>query len=155
MPLTPDQLIKAESIINNATMHAIGENLLDKTDWEADWVMSQTDGDGYPAASMITAAKADGFNWVAFCTETKGNKAKRAAYDPRACIYLFNSKTFTGISLIGDIEVRTDADTKRRMWYKALNDHYSGPQDERYCVLLFRPKRYNIFIDFQSHYGEL
>ena len=72
-----DLLKKAENIVNNSTMHTV-----EKSDLDADWVMALIDGEDYPNASMITASKADGFNWISFCTGTGSNKAKRAIKRP-------------------------------------------------------------------------
>lgn len=113
----------------------------------SDWVMSLIDEDGYPNASMITAAKADGFHWIAFCTCVHANKAVRARKNPHACIYLFDKESFTGISLLGNVEVSTDPALKKQVWYKDLGDFFAGPEDEELCVLLFRPEKYNIFIE--------
>jgi len=135
-------LKKAEELVDGSTMHTIGGS--GRT---ADWVMALTDEEGYPAASMITAARADGFKWIAFCTGLGWNKANRAERDPRACVYLFDRESFTGISLTGKIETVTDLEIKKRMWYDALGDFFKGPEDEKLCVLMFRPERYNIFID--------
>ena len=33
------------------------------------------------------------------------------------------------------------------MWYDALADSFQNPDDESRCVLMFKPERYNIFID--------
>ena len=135
-------LKKAEEIINRSTMHTVGES-----GCSADWVMALTDEEGYPAASMITAARADGFKWIAFCTGLGWNKPNRAEKDPRACVYLFDKNSFSGISLTGKIEVVTDLETKRQMWYDALDVFFENPEDEALCVLVFLPERYNIFID--------
>ncbi len=134
-------------------MNALGVVSPDKTGWEADWVMALTDEGGYPCASMITASRADGFHWIAFCTTTGSNKAKRAKKDPRACVYLFDNKSFTGISLTGDIEIIVDPEVKKRMWFDALGDHFNGPDDDRLCVLLLKPVKYNIFIEGRTIYG--
>jgi len=58
-----DLLKKAEVIVNGSTIHTVGESGM-----SADWAMSLIDDDGYPASSMITAAKADGFKWISFCS---------------------------------------------------------------------------------------
>ncbi len=76
--------------------------------------MSLTDGDGSPNASMTTAAKADGFQWIAFCTGTSANKALRAKRDSRTCVNLFDKESFTGISLVGQVEVSTDPVLKNK-----------------------------------------
>jgi len=137
-----DLLKKAEELVNSSTMHTIRES-----GHTADWVMALTDEDGYPTASMITAARADGFSWIAFCTGLGWNKPNRAKNDPRTCVYLFDKESFSGISLTGRVEVITGLEMKKRMWYDALGDFFSGPDDERLCVLMLKPERYNIFID--------
>ena len=153
--MNTELLSKAEKTINNSTMHTIGNILPGKTEWEADWVMSLIDDEGFPSASMITASKADGFNWISFCTGINSNKANRVKRDSRACVYFFDVKSFTGISLTGHINIITDSEMKKQMWYDTLGDHFSGPDDENYCVLMFKPRKYNIFIDFQTLQGAL
>lgn len=135
-------LKKAEEIVVRSTMQ-----YADDPDNGSDWVMSLIDENGYPNASMITAAKADGFHWIAFCTGIHANKAVRALKNPHACIYLFDKESFTGISLLGNVEVSTDSALKEQVWYKELGDFFAGPDDENLCVLLFRPEKYNIFIE--------
>ena len=142
-------LDKATAIINNATAHTRTSGLT------FDWIMALTDETGYPSASMISASRADGLNWIAFCTGVHANKPNRIRKDPRACVYLFECESFSGLSLTGTVEIKTDAETKRRMWYAELADHFSGPEDEEYCVLLFKPERYSFFIDYRSISGEV
>ena len=141
-------LKKAEKIVNGSTMYTVGKSGLG-----ADWVMSLTDEEGYPAASMITASRADGFKWIAFCSGLGWNKYNRAKKDPRSCVYLFDKDSFSGISLTGKIEIITDLEVKKQMWYDALGDFWSGYDDERWCVLMFKPERYNIFIDNRTIRG--
>jgi len=142
-------LEKAEVIINNCTAHTRKSGLT------FDWVMALTDELGYPSASMISASRADGFNWIAFCTGIGANKPNRVKKDPRACVYLYENDSFTGISLTGKTEILTDKKTKKHMWYDELSSHFNGPGDENLCVLMFKPERYNIFIDYQNIQGEL
>ena len=74
------KLRKAEEIVNKSTIHTVGNS-----GCTADWVMSLIDEEGYPSASMNTAAK--GFNWITFCTGVGWNKPNRAPKDPLACVY--------------------------------------------------------------------
>ena len=136
-------LNKIEQLVNKSTMHTVDDF------GTADWVMALTDEDGFPAASMITASRADGFKWLAFCTGIGAgyNKANRIGKDPRACVYLFDKESFTGVSLRGKIEIITDIETKKQMWYDALSDHFNGIEDEKWCVLMFRPEQYHIFAE--------
>ena len=141
-------LAKAIELINKCTAHTRESGLT------FDWVMAQTDELGYPSASMISAARADGVNWIAFCVFNDSNKSKRARKDPRACVYLFENQSFSGISLTGKIEIITDLEVKQQMWYDELAEHFNKPDDDCWCVLMFKPERYNIFIDNQTIYGE-
>ena len=93
----------------------------------ADWVMSLIDEEGYPAAS--------------------------AQKNPKACVYLFDKESFSGISLVGKVEVVSDYELNRELWYDALGDFFKDPLDERLCVLMFRPEKYNIFIEGRTIYG--
>lgn len=108
----------------------------------------------YPG-SMKSKTRADGLNWIAFCTGLGWNKPNRAKKDPRACVYLFDKASFSGISLVGKIEVITDCELKEQLWYDALGDVFMSPEDERLCVLMFKPERYNIFIDGRTIYGTI
>ncbi|MCG8527498.1 MAG: pyridoxamine 5'-phosphate oxidase family protein [Opitutales bacterium] len=141
-------LKKAEEIVNKSTIHTVGESGLD-----ADWIMSLIDEEGYPNASMITASRADGFKWISFCTGIDYNKPKRVQKNPRACIYLFDRASFSGISLTGKINISTDLKIKKKMWYDALGDYFNNPDDEKLCVLFFRPEKYNIFVDYRTITG--
>lgn len=145
-----DLLKKAEEIVSASTMQARNAAGIA---YGSDWVMSLLDEDGYPAASMITAAAADGFRWIAFCTGLGWNKPNRAQRDPRSCIYLFDEANFAGISLVGRTDVITDLAVKKQMWYDDLGDFFKGPEDERLCVLKFVPERYNIFIENRTIRG--
>ena len=146
--MNKELLKKAEDLINKCTAHTRESGLT------FDWVMSLNDEFGYPSASMITASRADGTNWIAFCTGVGANKPNRIRKDPRACVYLFENKSFSGISLMGKVEILTDLEIKKKMWYDELSDHFKSPEDEGLCVLLFKPERYNIFLDYQTIQGE-
>ena len=142
-------LEKATKLINKCTVHS-GE-----AEYISDWVMALTDEFGYPSASMITAAKTDGMNWIAFCTGVNANKPNRIRKDPRSSIYLYENESYSGISLIGTIEIITDLEIKQQMWYDGLQNHFNGPEDDEMCVLLFKPERYNIFMDYENISGTL
>lgn len=140
-------LKRAEEIVNASTMQ-------NREAPGVDWVMSVIDEEGYPAASMITAAKAEGFKWIAFCTGLGWNKPNRINKNPKTSIYLFDEKSFTGISLVGKTEVITDLEVKKAVWFDDLGDSFTDPSDERLCVLKFKPEKYNIFIDGSTIRGK-
>ena len=117
-------------------------------------VLALIDADGYPTASTITAAKADGINWITFCTSLSGNRAKRIEACNRGSV-CFNTSGACNITLVGTFEVITDSAVKQEMWYPGMGQHFSGPDDADYCVLRFTTRRYNLFVDWQEAAGLL
>lgn len=115
--------------------------------------MALIDANGYPTASTITASKADGINWITFCTGLGNNKTKRISSCSRASV-CFNKSAYN-ITLVGTIEIVTDATVKREMWYEGLKHHFKSADDENYCVLRFQTQRYNLFIDWMEEEGIL
>jgi general stress protein 26 len=116
-------------------------------------VLALIDLEGYPTASVITPSRADGIKWITFCTDINCNKTKRIAESNRACVCFGTSEY--GISLVGEIEIVTDADVKKEMWYQGLEGYWSGADDPNYCVLKFTTKRYNLTVDWKQTAGRL
>jgi general stress protein 26 len=140
-------IARAEEIIGQNTAHGAKEGI------EPYCILALMDEDGYPTASVITASRAEGLARITFCTGLESNKAKRIRSSNRACA-CFASAT-DSITLVGTIEVLTDAETKREMWYDGLNNHFSSAADPDYCVLSFRTQRYNLFVDWKEARGTL
>lgn len=113
--------------------------------------MALIDFYGYPTASTITASKADGIKWLTFCTGIGANKPNRIRKCNLASI-CFNADDYN-ITLEGTIEIVTDPFVKKEMWYEGLANHFTGPEDPEYCVLLFKTERYNLFVDWKEARG--
>ncbi|MCX7773258.1 MAG: pyridoxamine 5'-phosphate oxidase family protein [Clostridia bacterium] len=116
-------------------------------------VLAQIDLDGYPTASTITASKSQGIDWITFCTGLGGTKANRINNCRHASV-CFNADDYN-ITLVGTLEILTDADVKKEMWYEGLANHFSGYDDPNYCVLRFKTQRYNLLVDWQEVRGSL
>lgn len=117
-------------------------------------VLALIDEKGYPTASTITAAKADGINWITFCTGLGSNKAKRINSCSCASV-CFNTGGAYNITLAGTIEIVTDVAVKKEMWYEGLKHHFRGADDPDYCVLRFHTQRYNLLVDWKETAGML
>ncbi|MDR2107901.1 MAG: pyridoxamine 5'-phosphate oxidase family protein [Coriobacteriales bacterium] len=125
------------------------------SDKRLDCVLALLDLDGFPTTSPITIAKNQGIEWLTFCTFLDGNKIKRIENCNRASVCLFSADPMYNISLVGKIEIITDPKVKNEMWYDDLQAHFSGPDDENYCVLKFITERYNLLFDFEEVKGRL
>jgi len=116
-------------------------------------VLALLDTDGYPTASTISASKADGIKWITFCTGLSSAKINRIEKCNRASV-CFDAIDYN-ITLMGTIEVLTDPIMKKEMWYKGLEENFSGPDDPGYCVLRFTTERYNLLVDWKEARGNL
>jgi len=116
-------------------------------------VLALIDKDGYPTASTISASKADVIDWITFCTGLGSNKSNRIKQCSLASV-CFNGLDHN-ITLVGTIEILTDPDIKKEMWYKGLEENFDGPEDPNYCVLRFKTERYNLFVDWKEAKGTL
>lgn len=116
-------------------------------------VLALLDLDGYPTASTITASKADGIHWITFCTGLGGTRTDRINKCNWASV-CFNADDYN-ITLVGTMEIVTDPDIKKEMWYEGLSNHFNGPEDPNYCVLRFKTERYNLLVDWKSASGRL
>jgi len=114
-------------------------------------VLAMIDVDGYPTASTITASKAEGIKWITFCTGLGGTRTNRVNKCNRASV-CFNADDYN-ITLVGTMEILTDLDVKKEMWYEGLANHFNGPEDPNYCVLRFKTERYNLLVDWKEARG--
>jgi len=96
---------------------------------------------------------ADGINWLTFCTSLSENKVKRIEKNNRASVCINTSEY--NITLVGTVEILTDADTKKDMWFPPMEHHWSGADDPQFCVLRFKTERYNLFVDYKSAEGNV
>jgi len=46
-----------------------------------------------------------------------------------------------GVSLTGKIDVVTDLEIKKQMWWDDLSEHFKKPENETWCVLMFKPEQ--------------
>jgi len=139
--------------MNEDIIKRAGETVEKNTGAGSYCVLAQMDMDDYPTASTITASKADGINWITFCTGLGSTKTNRIGKSNRASV-CFSADEYN-ITLVGDVEVLTDPEIKSEMWYDGLANHFSGPEDPDYCVLRFKAKRYNLLVDWKEARGEL
>ena len=145
--MNPKIFAKASKIINSKS-NFIGGGM------DGFVSLAQIDESGYPVITTVSIAKADGIKWLTFVPGSERNSVKRACNCNRACVCL-NSR-FYHISLVGNIEVLTDAESKRDNWMAPLGAYWDGPDAADYCVLRFVTERYSIYLidnDFEG--GEI
>ena len=117
--------------------------------------LSLIDHEGYPTTSTLSISKADGIRQITFGVSLDSNKAKRAKANSRASVCIFDDDyaggAYYNITLVGDVEVVTDAQMKKDTWYEGLEEHFQGGADDpNYCVLRFTTKCYNLWVDMEE-----
>jgi general stress protein 26 len=142
-----------EIIMNQEIIKRAGEIVMQNTGETSRCVLALIDLEGSPTASTITASKAEGISWLTFCTGLGSPKTNRIDKNGLASV-CFSADDYN-ITLVGTIEVLTDHDTKKEMWYGGLANHFSGPEDPNYCVLHFKTLRYNLLVDWKEVAGIL
>ena len=110
-------------------------------------VLALIDLDGYPTAATISPSKIDGIRQISFCSGLGSNWAKRIEKCDRASVCFNSEEKQYNITLVGNIEVKTDLETKKDMWYEGLRYYYNGPEDPNFCVLQFKTKRYSLMLN--------
>ena len=107
---------------------------------------------GYPVVrAMLAPRKIDG-NEIYFTTNTSSNKVKQYLENNKASIYFYKRGRFKyqGASLIGEMEVCTDQETKNEIWRFGDKLFYKGGvTDPDYCVLKFKCKSAEYYCDFK------
>lgn len=139
--------------MNHEIIEKAGDIIKKNTGMDAYCTLALIDSDGYPTASTITPSQSEGINWVTFCTGLGSNKVKKIENCNRASVCL-NAADYN-ITLVGSIEVLTDPETKKDMWYSGLENHFSGPEDPKFCVLRFNTERYGLLIDWEEIHGSV
>jgi len=138
--MSDNVIVKSNEIINSKTGY-IGGGMGGYA------ALSLIDENGYPTTSTLTIAKADGINWLTFCTSPTRNSVIRIKNCNRASVCI-NSSEYN-LTLVGTVEILTDINTKKDNWMPVMDDgaHWTGPEDPNFCVLRFTTERYSLFID--------
>jgi general stress protein 26 len=93
---------------------------------------------GYPEIKAMLLTEAEGLGTLWFGTNTSSRRVRRLAEDPRASVYLVDQATFAGLLLVGDVELRTDQESRERLWQDGWERYYpQGVTDPDFTVLRF------------------
>ena len=117
-------------------------------------VLALIDTDGYPTAATISPSKVDGIKRITFCTGTGSNWVKRIEKCNRASVCFNSESEQYNITLVGIIEMLTDHETKKEMWFDGMGFYFKGPEDPNFCVLQFVTQRYSLMLNEHDANGQ-
>jgi general stress protein 26 len=144
-----------QKLVEKAAEIISAKTLIDGEPFGPVGILALIDLDGYPKASAKSVSKNCGINWLTFCVNFRDKNIKRIEQCNHASVCLFSIEPLYNITLVGKIEVITDLEVKREMWFDDCKNYWTGPEDENLCVLKFVTERYKIFINGEEVEGKI
>ena len=112
------------------------------------------DENGFPnVKAMLKPRKINGLKEFYFSTNTSSLRVKQFLSNPNASIYFYRKGLikYTGVMLVGKMEVLTDQKTKDMIWRKGDTMFYKkGVTDPDYCVLKFTAQKGRYYCDLKT-----
>lgn len=103
-------------------------------------MISSVDEEGFPnTKAMLAPRKVEGNDFY-FTTNTSSMRVGQYQANDKACIYFYKRGRFsyTGVMLVGTMQVMTDQAIKDEIWQDGDTMYYkNGKTDPDYCVLKF------------------
>lgn len=103
--------------------------------------------------AMLKPRKVNELREFYFSTNTSSLRVKQFLNNPNASIYFYHKGLikYTGVMLVGKMEVLTDQDTKNMIWKRGDTMFYKkGVTDPDYCVLKFTAERGRYYCDLKT-----
>lgn len=101
--------------------------------------LGSVDQAGYPNTKAMEAPRKQVGSDV-FYFSTNANSAHVAQFlqNPKSSLYFCDPRSYTGVMLIGTVEVLTDQVSKDMLWQESDTTYFpAGVTDPSYCVLRF------------------
>ncbi len=117
------------------------------------------DANGFPnVKAMLKPRKVNGLKEFYFSTNTSSLRVKQFRSNPNASIYFYRKGLikYTGIMLVGRMEVLIDQETKDMIWERGDTMFYKkGVTDPDYCVLKFTAECGRYYCDLKTESFEV
>ncbi len=108
--------------------------------------------------AMLKPSKMNGLKEFYFSTNTSSLRVKQFQNNSNASIYFYRKGLikYTGVMLVGKMEVLTDQETKNMIWKKGDIIFYKkGVTDPDYCVLKFTAESGRYYCDLKTENFEV
>lgn len=117
------------------------------------------DENGFPnVKAMLKPRKINDLKEFYFSTNTSSLRVKHFQNNPNASIYFYHKGLikYTGVMLVGKMEVLTDQGTKDMIWRRGDTMFYKkGITDPDYCVLRFTAQSGRYYCDLKTESFEV
>lgn len=115
-------------------------------------ILSYLNKGGYPVTkAMNMPRKKDSIRTFWFSTNTDSNKVRSYEQDQKACLYFLNSSSFIGVSLVGEVTLLSDTESKHEIWQDGDEVFYpNGIDGNDYIVMRFDTKYAEVYANFET-----
>ncbi|MCM1320537.1 MAG: pyridoxamine 5'-phosphate oxidase family protein [Bacteroides sp.] len=121
-------------------------------------MISSVDENDFPnTKAMLAPRKIDGNDFY-FSTNTSSMRVSQYNANEKACIYFYKRGWFsyTGVMLVGTMQVLIDQSIKDEIWRMGDTMFYKkGKTDPDYCVLKFTAQKCRVYKDLKTAWIEL
>lgn len=102
--------------------------------------------EGHPNIKAMIKVEAEGIKTIWFSTNTSSKRVAQLRENPKTCVYFHDEDTFKGLILVGEVELLTDLESRKRLWKDGCEIYYPlGVTDPDYTVLRFTAKYGNYY----------
>jgi general stress protein 26 len=123
-------------------------NLLERSEIA---MVGSIDESGYPNIKAMFKIESEGLKTIWFSTNTSSRRVSQFKKNPKASVYFYDAGRFTGLLLVGNVEVLLDLESKERLWRDGWEVYYPlGIIDPDYCVLRFTANWGNYYEGLQN-----
>lgn len=116
--------------------------------------VASVDEDSFPnIKAVLKPRKMQGIKEFYFSSNTSSLRAKQFLKNPKASLYFYRKGLFryTGVMLIGKMDVLTDEVIKKALWRKHDVVFYQkGVDDPDYCILRFTSEKGRYYRDLHT-----
>jgi len=135
----------------NEKIIAKANEVLKKT---ANISLGVVDEDGYPTVMAMSIINPESISEIYLSTTLDSNKAKRLLKNNKASICC--ATTRDNITLVGEVEICTDQETKSKCWQNWFCEVYPGGEtDPNYCIIKFTTKKASLYVGEEVAEGAL
>ena len=109
-------------------------------------MVGSNSGDGHPWIKAMLKMETEDLKTVWFSTNTSSRRVAQFREDPRACVYFVDFSDWMGLMLVGQVEILSDPESRRRIWRDGYETYYPlGVNDPDYTVLRFSAASANYY----------
>jgi general stress protein 26 len=125
--------------MNTTQILEAGKLLIEKS---KEAFVGSVDQDGYPNIKAMLKIETEGLRTFWFSTNTPALRVQQFKENPKASVYFADVQAYKGIMLLGEMEVLTDYEVRKKMWREGFEIYYPGGIDDPYyCVLKFTAQK--------------